>query len=788
MEVQQAGDKATPGASATGANLLDIIDSIKTNALAPAANGLLIEPGNAILNVVNGVIDVGTATLNKALGKDFSPPESPKIPQFEVENAAPGTIAAYSQQLSETAGSVLAYAAASKLAGGALRGAGQLVSLDLTLGGIKTGGAIRALAQDSRFATVVGGTAYAAAKDTRDGETHTSNAVGALVGFSFFEAGNTLIKPGGALSEKFMQRYVVGSVGGVLQANASSLWLTGKGADLVTAQSAALSGGLLNALLPAGHGAIDGIAEHPSIGARPNLSEAAARLHAKSAALLPESFAPEPGSWADPNAIKALNKAARADLHTKLVVDSDRQTHIVHSENTIYSGKNDDPLSVLQELAHARVLKKPEYEQQFQAHAEKLVSADPVDPRNAAAKEAYIQTRLSQEIAARAEQNAQAQALRASRRVSIDRDEIRNTEGYGLRFAEEADQFVASGGKFRPEVDYSSGDNPHEYSRVKTGDTTIHTFKNIRVDGLTRNTFTQHQDGTVVGFGFENNGRIRVEFAGGNTHNVSLGEPISHVRVVDNNDGTYRYHFNKKNGEPQLTVTSRYNEMKVLPGNGDKVLITEVDGEGATLPFSDGSKLYLKGDGTMAVYTPGLPEKVARLGEEPRRLAVLERANGSKLFQLANADASRNVQIEMGPPARKLTQAPQQTTTMPPPVDKRYSPRSTKGTPPRDPRDLPKEFRTERIQGGANQSSAGHDVFDSGFSGDQQTESDRYPFQPNLYQDPAHVLTGVDQRSALDLHDPSQVELGQMHLYGPLEHHLANLGRHETDDNDGWPF
>jgi len=790
VDATQVADKPTANPAATGHNLLDILDCVEKNALAPLANNFVVEPINAGLNVVNGAIDAGTWAVNKTLGKEFRPPESQKLPELEVGPAEPGSMAARSQQIFGTAGSFLVYAAASKLSGGAMRGVGELAPAELAIGEFRAGNAIRALAQDTRVATVAGATAYAGVKDTHDGESHTSNAISTFVGFTFFEAGNSkFVSPGGSIAGRFGQRFLVGTVGGAAQTDVASLIQTGKGTDIGGLTAGSISGGLLNALLPAGRGLIDGAAEHPLIGSRPNVSEAVVRLHAQAARLVPEGKAPEPGSWADPHAIKLVNKAALADLHTKLVDNDALPTRIVHNENVIYAGKNDDPLSVLQELAHARIFKNPEYEQQFLSHAEKLASTDPADPRNHEAKESYIQTRLTQEIEARTSQNAAAEALHAPKRVSVDRDEIRQTEGYGRIFGQEADNFVRSGGKFRPEIDHSAGDNPHEYSATKSGDTTIHTFKNVPIEGLKRNTFTQEQDGTVVGFGFEDNGRIRVEFARGSVHNVNLGEPIKHVRVVDNNDGIYSYYFNKKGGEPQLKVTSENQEMKLLPKSGDKVLITEVDEGGAKLNLAGGSTFTLSGDGKMVVRTPGRAVQIAELGATPSRLAIVERGDGSRLFQLANTDASKQVQLKVEPSLKKPA-PPQPVYFKPAPLDDiRDTPRARfREIAPRTPKDLPKEFRTERIQGGSSQSSAGSQAFDSGFSSDLQQESDRYPFQPNLYQDPAHVLTGVDQRSGLDLSDPQQVLVGQMHLYGPLEHVFANLGRHDTDANDGWAW
>jgi hypothetical protein len=189
----------------------------------------------------------------------------------------------------------------------------------------------------------------------------------------------------------------------------------------------------------------------------------------------------------------------------------------------------------------------------------------------------------------------------------------------------------------------------------------------------------------------------------------------------------------------------------------------------------------------------------ARLNAEPARLAIVERNDGSKLFQLANAGATKVVTLKVEPTIVKSTTPTVKPLTpivkpAPPPVyykapvDPRFEQRGKfKEVPPRNPSSLPKEFRGSPIQGGAAHPSSGNAPFDSGLGRQSDESDDRYPLQPNIYQDLAHRFTGVDQRSGLDLSDPQQVLVGQMHLYGPLEHHIANLGRHNTEDDfDPW--
>ena len=797
LDKTQPGGESTSGPTDAGHSFLSIIGSagaVGKDAVALVANNVVIEPLNAGLNGVNGILSFSTQVVNERFKEDFKAPQSAKIPEMQVDRAEPGSVASYSQQIFGTAASFLVYAAASRLAGGALRGVGNLAPAELAIGELNVGTAIRSVAQSSRVATVLGATAYAGLKDTHEGESHTSNAVGALIGFSFFEAGNKYaVSPGATIAEKFGQRFVVGMVGGNLQADAESEIQTHKGIGLATLTASSISGGLLNALMPTGHGIIDGAMEHPLIGARPNLSEGANRLHLEAARAVPEGQAPEVGSWADPNAIRAINKAGLADLHTKLVAGDALPTRIVHSENVIYAGKGDQPLNVLQELGHAQVFKKPEYEQQFQAQAKQLVSTDPANPQNGAVKEAYIQTRLDQEIAARTFQNSQAEALHAPLRVSVDRNEIRNTEGYGRTFAQEADSFVASGGKYRPEVDHSSGPNARNYSRERIGGTTIHTFNNVDAPGT--KPFDQG-DLTSVSFGYERNGRIGVNFGPGENHNFDFGASIKHVRIVDKNDGDFHYYLNNETDHARLTVNRQYKEIKLRHSNGDSILLTQVDSQGADLRFNDGTtfNLHAGNNGLITVKSPGRPVKQAELSAEPARLAIVERNDGSKLFQLANAGATKKVILKVEPTIAKVTPVVKPIAKPAPPplnfkptVDPRFQQKPKfEEIPPRTPSQLPKEFSRGQIQGGSAHSSAGNAPFDQGSDNHSNESDDRYPFQPNFYQDTAHQLTGVDQRSGLDLSDPQQVLVGQMHLYGPLEHHIANLGRHNTDSDDPW--
>jgi hypothetical protein len=442
-------------------NLLSLtLDGAKKNVLAPAVNSLAVEPINAGANVVNGLLKGGTAVYNYVAKTDCAAPQVGKLTEVDHGKPDEGTAAYYTQEVVSTASSFLAYAVAGKVAGKFLRAGGELMPLEAELKSLKIGQMTRAVAQDSRVAMVTGATVYAGIRDTKPGESHGSNMASTFVGFAAFELGNTaVLNPKASMLMQASQRFTVGSIGGVAQANTASLIQQHRLLTRDENVAAGTGGGFLNALIPVGNKAVE---ENPLIRTTPHANEAVKSLHIEAAKALPKGATPEPGSWADPAATKALTRAARADLNMKLKVDAaPGDTHIDQSKNVIHVAKGDDPLNVLQEMAHRRINKDPKYEAEFRDQASRLQSNNPADARNAQVKEDYIQTRIKQEIAARTEQNEAAAKLGAVRRASVDANEIRNSEGYGARFEQEADQFIASGGKERPAIDHAGPGGGH---------------------------------------------------------------------------------------------------------------------------------------------------------------------------------------------------------------------------------------------------------------------------------------------------------------------------------------
>ena len=497
-------------------NLLDIWSDVKKNALAPIYNSVAVDSINALGNVVNTAADAGTWAINKVTKDHREAWQVGKVHEMEVAKVESNSLAGLTQQVCGTAGSFLAYGIAGKVAGRVMRVGGELMPAELAIKDMQIGMATRSLAQDQRVATIIGATAYAGLKDPKEGEDRKSNMVGTLVGFSFYEAGNAyFVNPRSAGLARLGQRFEAGFVGGIAQSDATSLAKTGKLADIDANFSSAVSGGVLNAIMPGGRRMIDAATEGPLFKNVPHITEATGRLYSDAVRNTPSNESVVRGSWADPKAVQAVNRMAIYDLKTRLNVtppteappssalkfslaadsahplgksigkplqSKPEQIWIDQKANVIHTPADSAPRDVIHEIAHRRIFKDPVYEAQFKSQASQLVSFDPLNPLNAHVKEQYVNTRLDQEIAARTIENREALSMGDRRQVSIDRTQILQHEGYAERFEREADAFVSSGGKTRPEVDHSSSSS----LRSSYGPAAIEAVNPVTLDGASK--------------------------------------------------------------------------------------------------------------------------------------------------------------------------------------------------------------------------------------------------------------------------------------------------------------
>jgi hypothetical protein len=230
--------------------MLELAETAKNNAVLPALNSFLVEPVNACVNVVNGAASFMYRDSDNSFQRPT--PVLPKMAEFEVTAAKQGSGAAISQQLFSTAGSFLIYPIVGKFAGKALGHVAEFAPVEFELGSLKLGRNLQTFARDERTAMVLGASAYAGIKDPKQGESRLSNALGTAVGFSAFELGNAkLVDAAAPLINRFERRFQ----GGIAQTNTESLI---QHQQFSTDLGGALSGGLLNALIPAGERLVKG--------------------------------------------------------------------------------------------------------------------------------------------------------------------------------------------------------------------------------------------------------------------------------------------------------------------------------------------------------------------------------------------------------------------------------------------------------------------------------------------------------------------------------------------------
>jgi hypothetical protein len=173
----------------------------------------------------------------------------------------------------------------------------------------------------------------------------------------------------------------------------------------------------------------------------------------------------------------------------------------------------------------------------------------------------------------------------------------------------------------------------------------------------------------------------------------------------------------------------------------------------------------------------------------------VESGNGSKLFQLADAPAVKQVKLATLPTVQTPVevhygtreQQAQARITQARIAQSRLAARAHVPPPAVPPRQA-----QPQIQGGTFSPSTASHGFESDFPDAPLRADDRYPLQVPIPHDPVRAALGIDPRAlpGYDMSDPQNVLIAELELYGPLERHYAGLGRHETEDasSGAWPW
>ncbi|MDR3616133.1 MAG: hypothetical protein P4L53_21420 [Candidatus Obscuribacterales bacterium] len=413
---------------------------VEGNVVAPLYNEAFVKP-------VNTVIDKA-----EKLHVPISKFQAAAVPEAGVTSAA-----FYAQQFSSTAGNLGWQLGVGLVAGKYLRAGGEALAVKAEAAGwkLETAQSIRNFAARRELANVTGATLYAAAIDPEKGQTRTGNAFAAGEGMLLFEGSNKLIGSTKFLDAKAMGlRALAGAPIGASQQFFSTLISTGNvDVDPTHYEKAMVSGAFMNTMLPGAMKGIEAIA--PKFGVNAYADRFAEQQHQSALASLKLNTPAEPGSWADPKAAGLAISAGRMDITAKARSSTTEETNIDHTKGLITLKTGDSPSQFVEENAHIRIARDPKFEVGFARATESIEGG-----KTEEARQEYIQTRVAQEVEAHTARYEAIQKSGAkSETTSINPVEI--AKEYAGKFALEAQAFIQSGGKFRPEMSFSHGGGIH---------------------------------------------------------------------------------------------------------------------------------------------------------------------------------------------------------------------------------------------------------------------------------------------------------------------------------------
>lgn len=401
----------------TASKAADGFDWFDSNFVNPLVNTMCIEPANVV-----------TTALGKFAGQSQHKIEALPVATVCAENWTAEMIC---QSVASAAGSVVPYALAGRLVSNTMRFAGAAV---------KAEGALATLAQSEKVAQIVGGGLYDGLKETHGSETHLRNGLAGAANFAVLEYWKTGSK--GNLFSRSAERILSGASGSFAHIVISQpQFFTADTSEKLNLSKLMLTGGLMNALLPGTQEGLRLIQDRAST--RMGWGVSIDRYVQKNAGLA--SF-------------------QSLDSHQRALFEKNRWARIEPDAqfDSYLSGKD---LVTLTEGSSAKTLFH-----ELQHRKESLSSiAEPgfvraaVSLKNGDVKEAwtlYSSIRLAQEI--RAELAARPDLAVASKAEAVKKLKktipLADAIG-GVSYLEiwrrEFNNFVRTGGQFRPSTDYS---------------------------------------------------------------------------------------------------------------------------------------------------------------------------------------------------------------------------------------------------------------------------------------------------------------------------------------------
>lgn len=404
----------------SGNLLSDALGWTSDNIGKPIANAALINPWNAIASTTNGLT-----------GHSKDNPLLPEIGTFDVPKANFLSVNWFAQGLSGGLGMIAPYVIAGRATGGAMRWSGDALGVE---------GRTAELFKDARVAQIAGAGIYDGMRSPGQGETRLGNALSGVAGFTVFEYGNAFGKTHFNFTSNIAKRGVVGFAGATAQQTVSHLVSEHRLPTTDEYIQSGISGSVLNIALPPTQDAImrsvdsinhslgRGVPIEHYLATHKELSTTSDTLH--------NLIFKNP--WA-----RIQDRAAQdaVDLPHKIVQ---------------LTGAHPDPARLGHELSHLQQAHANETKAAYDQAANLLKAGNIAD-----AKALFFQTHLSSEVHARVTENKIGEELGTQPHHNVD-DIARivpNVESHqGISYAQDSEaafhQFVESGGKVRPSIEY----------------------------------------------------------------------------------------------------------------------------------------------------------------------------------------------------------------------------------------------------------------------------------------------------------------------------------------------
>lgn len=222
----------------------DLLTLLKEDIAEPALHAALLEPWNALASSTN-------AAARTAFGRELLPEIADHLPPPADFLSSRWLL----QSTSTGLAMLLPYTLAGKLAGSGMRFAGSKM-------GVK--GEFAGLLQSSAAAQIIGAGAYDGLRRPKEGESRLGNAAGGTAAFAVFELGNSASRKA-ALPMLLLGRAATGSFGAVTHQSVAGLITNGELPDRETLSKAAVSGLVMNMVLPEAQKAVQNLADTASL-------------------------------------------------------------------------------------------------------------------------------------------------------------------------------------------------------------------------------------------------------------------------------------------------------------------------------------------------------------------------------------------------------------------------------------------------------------------------------------------------------------------------------------------